>query len=99
MVIRFFKNTKEYEKIISIGGGTATDIGKYLSYKFKKDLICIPTMLSTNAYSTNKVALKVNNKIETLDAVLPVEILLDIKKFFVTLNFERPKQKAYNQKD
>lgn len=74
----FFKNTKEYEKIISIGGGTATDIGKYLSYKFKKDLICIPTMLSTNAYSTNKVALKVNNKIETLDAVLPAEILLDI---------------------
>lgn len=32
----FFKNTKEYEKIISIGGGTATDIGKYLSYKFKR---------------------------------------------------------------
>lgn len=73
----FFKNLNEYEKIITIGGGTATDIGKYLSNKYQKYLICIPTMLSTNAYATNKVALKVGNKIESLDAILPSEILFD----------------------
>lgn len=70
-------NLDGYSKIICIGGGTATDIGKYLSNKFKKDLICIPTMLSTNAYSTNKVALIVNGKKESLDATLPTQILFD----------------------
>ena len=75
----FSEKLRGFDKIISIGGGTATDIGKYLSYKLKKDLICIPTMLSTNAYATNKVALKVGNKIESLDAILPSEILLDTK--------------------
>lgn len=74
-----FFDLNKYKKIITIGGGTATDIGKYLSYKFKIELICIPTMLSTNAYATNKVALRVNNKIESLDAVLPDLVLLDEK--------------------
>lgn len=67
----------DFNKIICIGGGTAIDIGKYLSKKYCIDLICVPTMLSTNAYSTNKVALIVNGQKETLNATIPDQILFD----------------------
>lgn len=74
---KLIDNLDGYSKIICIGGGTATDIGKYLSSKFKKNLICIPTMLSTNAYSTDKVALLINGKKETLNATISTQILFD----------------------
>lgn len=74
---KLIDNLDGYSKIICIGGGTATDIGKYLSSKFKKNLICIPTMLSTNAYSTDKVALLINGKKETLNANISTQILFD----------------------
>lgn len=66
-----------FEQIISIGGGTAIDIGKYISYITSKKIICIPTMLSTNSYATDKVALIVNGKKRTLEAKLPDLILID----------------------
>ena len=72
-----FKDLNNVEKIITIGGGTATDIGKYLASKFNKKVISVPTMLSTNAFATNKVALVVDNKIVSLDAITPTEIYLD----------------------
>ncbi len=74
-----FSSLDNYKKIISIGGGTATDIGKYLSFKFNIRLISIPTMLSTNAYATCKVALINNGRVESLDAVTPSEIYIDSK--------------------
>lgn len=74
---KMFPTLKMYQQIISIGGGTAIDIGKYLSYKFNIKLIAIPTMLSTNVYSTNKVALVVDNKVTSLDATMPTNIYFD----------------------
>lgn len=74
-----FSNLNKYSKIIAIGGGTAIDIGKYIAHRHNKELICIPTMLSTNAYATNKVALIVNDKKTTLDSSLPTKILFDEK--------------------
>lgn len=74
---KLFTDLGRYSKIISIGGGTAIDIGKYIAHRHNKELICIPTMLSTNAYSTNKVALIVDNKKTTLDSSLPTKILFD----------------------
>lgn len=72
-----FKDLNNVEKIITIGGGTATDIGKYLSNKFGTPTIAVPAMLSTNAFATNKVALVVDNKVVSLDAVTPTKIYLD----------------------
>lgn len=74
---KMFNTLSKYQQIISIGGGTATDIGKYLSNKFNIKLIAIPTMLSTNVYSTNKVALIVDNKVTSIDAIMPTEIYFD----------------------
>ena len=72
-----FKSLDEVKKIISFGGGTATDIGKYLSNKYNIPLIAIPSMLSTNAYATNKVALIIDNKVKSIDATTPTTIYLD----------------------
>lgn len=70
---------KYYKNVIAIGGGTATDIGKYISYKMNNYLINIPTMLSTDAYATNKVALIVDGIKYTMDAKIPDLIILDEK--------------------
>lgn len=63
--------------VVALGGGTAIDIGKYVSYIMNKKLIIIPSMLSTNVYSTNKVALIVNGNKTTLSAKMPDEIIID----------------------
>ena len=63
--------------IVALGGGSTIDIGKYISYVMNKKLIAIPSMLSTNVYSTNKVALIVNGNKTTLSAKMPDEIIID----------------------
>ncbi|MDO5557552.1 MAG: iron-containing alcohol dehydrogenase [Clostridia bacterium] len=65
------------DKVISFGGGSTIDIGKYISYKLNTEYICIPSMLSTNSYSTNKVALIDNDKKITLQAKMPDKIIID----------------------
>lgn len=74
---KFINDYDNFSEIICIGGGTAIDIGKYISFLTNKPLTCIPTMISTDAYATNKVALIVDGLKFTFDAVLPNKILLD----------------------
>ena len=71
------KEIKKIEKVVTFGGGSTIDIGKYISHKLKNEYICIPSMLSTNSYATNKVALIENGKKTTLEAKLPDCIILD----------------------
>lgn len=68
---------KNINTIITFGGGSTIDIGKYISYKLGIKHICIPSMLSTNSYATNKVALMDNNKKITIDAKMPEKIIID----------------------
>ena len=71
------KEIKKIKKVVTFGGGSTIDIGKYISHKLKNEYICIPSMLSTNSYATNKVALIENGKKTTLEAKMPDCIILD----------------------
>lgn len=74
---KLISNYSKFETIITFGGGSVTDIGKYISSKLGKKLICIPTMLSTNVYATDKVALIKDGEKTTLEAKVPDLILVD----------------------
>lgn len=65
-------------KVVAIGGGTAIDYGKYLAAHIP-GCYCsvVPSMLSTNAFATNKVALIRDNVKRTENGVLPDEVVLD----------------------
>ena len=73
----FIKKNNTISSVVSYGGGSTIDIGKYIANKLDIDFICIPTMLSTNSYATDKVALIKENKKITLNAKIPDKIIID----------------------
>lgn len=74
---KFIKKNNKISLVVSYGGGSTIDIGKYIAYKLNVDFTCIPTMLSTNSYATDKVALIKENKKITLNAKIPDKIIID----------------------
>lgn len=73
----FIYKNKTIKEVVSFGGGSTIDIGKYISHKLNIKFTCIPTMLSTNSYATNKVALIKEKQKVTLEAKMPDKIIVD----------------------
>ena len=77
IIENFINKNKTIKEVISFGGGSTIDIGKYISHKLNIKFTCIPTMLSTNSYATNKVALIRNKQKITIEAKVPDKIIID----------------------
>ena len=73
----FIRENNTISLVVSYGGGSTIDIGKYIANKLDADFTCIPTMLSTNSYATDKVALIKEGKKTTLEAKIPDKIIID----------------------
>ena len=70
---------REYQyltSIVAIGGGTAMDYAKYVAKHLNLTCIVIPSMLSTNAFATNKVAVCSARGKHTESGKLPDTIVL-----------------------
>jgi HAD superfamily hydrolase (TIGR01509 family) len=78
-VIKKIKNTNGSDTIIGMGGGTALDLAKYISFKTNRHCICIPTMMSTNVFSTNKSSVNITGIKQTVDSKIPDKIIFDPK--------------------
>lgn len=77
VINKYIENLRDVEEIITFGGGSTIDIGKYISHKTGIKYTCIPSMLSTNSYATNKVALIENDRKITLEAKMPDKIIIE----------------------
>lgn len=69
--------TKEYTEIISIGGGSTIDVGKWLAHKYNLKHTAIPTTAGTGSEVTKYCVLTVNGKKETFDLKEPDSYILD----------------------
>ena len=77
-IIETINNKDSLKLVIGIGGGTALDYAKYLAYKLNIDWVAIPSMLSTNAFVTNKVAVIDSTGKHTEQGKLPKTVIFDV---------------------
>jgi len=69
--------------IVGLGGGTACDTAKFLSWKFKEEsnynleLILIPSIISVDAFLCSSIAVRMDNKVRYIGETQPKEILID----------------------
>lgn len=68
---------RQINTVVGVGGGTAIDIAKYMASMSDSTFVCIPAMLSTNAFATDKSALIQNGHKVTLQAKQADKIILD----------------------
>ncbi len=75
----FILKHKDFDEIVAVGGGSVIDVAKQMAFKLNKHLTVIMSMLSTNAFSTNKSCLIVDGEKITLDAKEPDVLIFDEK--------------------
>jgi len=75
------KNTifKKTEFLVGFGGGIAIDTAKFLAWKWNKPLIQIPSIISTDAFLTNEIGVRVENKVRYIGNVIPEQVIVDYK--------------------
>ena len=72
---------KSYQEIVSIGGGSTIDVGKYIAWKLKLPHTAIPTTAGTGSEVTKYVVLTVGGKKKTFSnkEFIPKKFILDPK--------------------
>ena len=63
-------------KIIVIGASKMLDQAKYIASQLSIPLVAIPSIISTNAFSTGRSALKVNGKVLSIESKVPDEVYI-----------------------
>ena len=63
-------------KIVVVGASKILDQAKYIASQLSIPLVAIPSILSTNAFSTGRSALKVNGKVLSIESKVPDEVYI-----------------------
>ncbi|MBN2720407.1 MAG: iron-containing alcohol dehydrogenase [Proteobacteria bacterium] len=76
---RIFNYSSGSGLIIAVGGGTMTDLGKFVAEKREVPFWSVPTAPSMNGYTSSIVAIKINGVKKTLPSLPPRYIYVDPK--------------------
>src|SRR3989338_3402187 len=63
-------------KIVVVGASKILDQAKYIASQLSIPLVAIPSIISTNAFSTGRSALKVNGKVLSIESKVPDEVYI-----------------------
>ena len=72
-------NLDDFDTVLGVGGGMAIDCAKYTSWKLKKRLVSIPTILSVDAFTTPAAGIRVNHDVRYLGEASPNPLIIDYK--------------------
>ncbi|MBI4980306.1 iron-containing alcohol dehydrogenase [Candidatus Woesearchaeota archaeon] len=69
---------RKFQRVIAFGSGTTIDFAKALSSKIGGYLVAIPTILSCNAFATNKSVVRSNSKLVSITSKTPDKVIIDL---------------------
>jgi len=76
-VERLLKSVTEGELIYAIGGGAVVDVARYIAARLDKEIICIPTIISTDAFLVNSTGLRKNGCVKYYPSKAANKVILD----------------------
>jgi glycerol-1-phosphate dehydrogenase [NAD(P)+] len=68
---------EDFDTVVGIGGGMAIDMAKYISWKCKKRLVSIPTILSVDAFTTPAAGIRRNHEVFYVGSASPNPLVID----------------------
>ncbi|PIZ99345.1 MAG: hypothetical protein COX78_01965, partial [Candidatus Levybacteria bacterium CG_4_10_14_0_2_um_filter_35_8] len=79
VVNKIIKDRKtDIEVIYALGGGKVNDVARYIAYKWKIDIISIPTILSTDAFLVNCTGLRSKGCVKYIPSKKATKVFLDL---------------------